>query len=109
MRCPISGCNNERVKSWGYCKEHEKKYQSVKKRASGESKGKYKCKACGKPVRLKGYCDSFCMSAHVDNLERKLEAVLAVARESNGIVGWHKNGDVASWEEILPELFEESE
>lgn len=35
-----------------------------------------------------------------------LEAVLAVASQSAGIAGWHSNGDLAGWGELLPEVGE---
>lgn len=35
-----------------------------------------------------------------------LEAVLAVASQSAGIAGWHLNGDLAGWDELLPEVGE---
>lgn len=51
-------------------------------------------------------------------LQRKLEALAAenciqdfiisavkeITGESTGVVGWHLNGDIASWDEVLPEL-----
>lgn len=33
-----------------------------------------------------------------------LDAVQQVANRSDGIAGWHLNGDIASWESILPEV-----
>ncbi len=33
-----------------------------------------------------------------------IEAVRSVADNSSGISGWHLNGDIATWEEILPEI-----
>ena len=48
-----------------------------------------------------------------ENLELKAEnciqdfiitAVKDLVRESEGVIGWHSNGDVASWDEVLPEL-----
>ena len=41
-----------------------------------------------------------------DELLAALEAVQAVANESSGIAGWHLNGDVASWNDLLPEVAE---
>lgn len=35
-----------------------------------------------------------------------IEAVRAVASQSEGIAGWHQNGDVAGWDEILSEIFD---
>lgn len=37
-------------------------------------------------------------------LKSILEAVRGVADNSHGISGWHLNGDVAEWDEILPEI-----
>ncbi|HEI8866131.1 TPA: hypothetical protein SLG40_001618 [Serratia odorifera] len=33
-----------------------------------------------------------------------ITAVKDLARDSQGVIGWHLNGDVASWDEVLPEL-----
>ncbi len=33
-----------------------------------------------------------------------ITAVKDLVRESDGVIGWHLNGDVASWDEVLPEL-----
>jgi hypothetical protein len=33
-----------------------------------------------------------------------LEAVLTIANNTDGIAGWHKNGDLATWTELLPEV-----
>ncbi|CAI1745165.1 hypothetical protein [Serratia entomophila] len=33
-----------------------------------------------------------------------ITAVKDLARDSEGVIGWHLNGDVASWDEVLPEL-----
>lgn len=41
-----------------------------------------------------------------DELLAALEAVQDVANQSSGIAGWHLNGDVASWDELLPEVAE---
>lgn len=41
-----------------------------------------------------------------DELLAALEAVQAVANKSSGIAGWHLNGDVASWDDLLPEVAE---
>lgn len=54
----------------------------------------------------------------VAELQRKLEALTAenciqdfiisavkeLIRESSGVAGWHLNGAIASWDEVLPEL-----
>ncbi|MBN5205356.1 hypothetical protein JY462_11065 [Serratia marcescens] len=33
-----------------------------------------------------------------------IDAAVAVANNSAGIAGWHLNGEIAGWDEILPEL-----
>ncbi|MFC6122596.1 hypothetical protein ACFPZP_16200 [Citrobacter bitternis] len=33
-----------------------------------------------------------------------IESVRTVAAHSDGIAGWHKNGNIATWGEVLPEL-----
>lgn len=40
------------------------------------------------------------------SLKSILEAARSVADNSHGISGWHLNGDVAEWDEILPEINE---
>ncbi|MFV8869582.1 hypothetical protein [Serratia fonticola] len=35
-----------------------------------------------------------------------IDAVVAVANQSQGISGWHLNGEVAGWSEILPEIYD---
>ncbi|HAX5087710.1 TPA: hypothetical protein JZG55_004591 [Escherichia coli] len=37
-------------------------------------------------------------------MHETVEAVRSVADNSSGIAGWHLNGDIATWEEILPEI-----
>lgn len=39
-----------------------------------------------------------------DELLAALEAVLAVASEGSGISGWHLNGDLAGWNELMLEV-----
>lgn len=39
-------------------------------------------------------------------MHETIEAVRSVADNSSGIAGWHLNGDIATWEEILPEINE---
>lgn len=39
-------------------------------------------------------------------MHETIEAVLSVADNSSGIAGWHLNGVIATWEEILPEINE---
>lgn len=33
-----------------------------------------------------------------------LNSVLGVMNDSQGVAGWHKNGDIATWGEVLPEV-----
>ena len=33
-----------------------------------------------------------------------IAAVKDLVRDSEGVIGWHLNGDVATWDEVLPEL-----
>ncbi|MGQ5735346.1 hypothetical protein ACUNI2_26670 [Serratia sp. IR-2025] len=42
----------------------------------------------------------------VENAEMRgaIDAAIVVAHQSSGIAGWHLNGDIAGWDEILPEL-----
>ena len=37
-------------------------------------------------------------------MRQTIEAVRGVADNSSGIAGWHLNGDIAKWSEILPEI-----
>ncbi|HFM3393355.1 TPA: hypothetical protein ACG676_001394 [Escherichia coli] len=37
-------------------------------------------------------------------MHETIEAVRSVADNSSGIAGWHLNGDIATWEEIFPEI-----
>lgn len=37
-------------------------------------------------------------------LRETIEAVRCIADNSSGIAGWHLNGDIAEWPEILPEI-----
>lgn len=42
----------------------------------------------------------------VENAEMRsvIDAAIGVANNSSGIAGWHLNGEIADWDEILPEL-----
>lgn len=37
-------------------------------------------------------------------IRETIDAVRGVADNSSGIAGWHLNGDIAKWSEILPEI-----
>ncbi|HHX2124443.1 TPA: hypothetical protein ACVFF4_001690 [Klebsiella pneumoniae] len=38
------------------------------------------------------------------SMRETIEAVRGVADNSSGIAGWHLNGEIAQWSEILPEI-----
>ncbi|WP_323912019.1 hypothetical protein [Aeromonas caviae] len=44
------------------------------------------------------------MTKRRDVLREALNGVLGVMNNSQGVVGWHKNGDIATWDELLPEV-----
>jgi len=49
------------------------------------------CKAIGDPVKV---------AEGLKELVEAAEDIQAVINESNGVVGWHLNGDVAAWAEF---------
>ncbi|WP_421295779.1 hypothetical protein [Aeromonas sp. 604534] len=44
------------------------------------------------------------MTKQLDVLLEAMYAVQGVMNDSQGVAGWHKNGDIASWDELLPEV-----
>ena len=44
------------------------------------------------------------MTKQRDVLREALNGVLGVMNNSQGVAGWHKNGDIATWDELLPEV-----
>lgn len=44
------------------------------------------------------------LEQHRDTLIEALNGVLGVMSNSQGVAGWHKNGDIATWDELLPEV-----
>lgn len=44
------------------------------------------------------------MTKQRDVLREALNDVLDVMNNSQGVAGWHKNGDIATWDELLPEV-----
>lgn len=44
------------------------------------------------------------MTKQRDVLFEALNGVQGVMNNSQGVVGWHKNGDIATWDELLPEV-----
>lgn len=53
-------------------------------------------------AELKAQLDA--LAAENTALNEVISAVRGVADNSEGIAGWHLNGDVARWDEILPEI-----
>ncbi|HHU9495370.1 TPA: hypothetical protein ACUKFZ_003871 [Escherichia coli] len=51
---------------------------------------------------LEAKCET--LAAENAAMHEAIEAVRSVADNSSGIAGWHLNGDIATWEEILPEI-----
>lgn len=44
------------------------------------------------------------LEQHRDTLLEALNGVMGVMNNSQGVAGWHKNGDIATWDELLPEV-----
>ena len=44
------------------------------------------------------------LEQHRDTLIEALNGVMGVMNNSQGVAGWHKNGDIATWDELLPEV-----
>ena len=44
------------------------------------------------------------MTKQRDVLREALNDVQDVMNNSQGVAGWHKNGDIATWDELLPEV-----
>ncbi|WP_338301321.1 hypothetical protein [Escherichia coli] len=57
-------------------------------------------------VRNFAEAEAKCAALAAENaaMHETIEAVRSVADNSSGIAGWHLNGDIATWEEILPEI-----
>lgn len=57
-------------------------------------------------VRKFAELENKCAALAAENaaMHETIEAVRSVADSSSGIAGWHLNGDIATWEEILPEI-----
>ncbi|HGT9156611.1 hypothetical protein [Escherichia coli] len=57
-------------------------------------------------VRKFAETEAKCAALAAENaaMHETIEAVRSVADNSSGIAGWHLNGDIATWEEILPEI-----
>lgn len=59
-------------------------------------------------VKYKDYAalETKCAALASENaaMHETIEAVRSVADNSSGIAGWHLNDDIATWEEILPEI-----
>ncbi|MCV8222229.1 hypothetical protein [Escherichia coli] len=57
-------------------------------------------------VRKFAEAEAKCAALAAENaaMHENIAAVRSVADNSSGIAGWHLNGDIATWEEILPEI-----
>lgn len=44
------------------------------------------------------------MTKQRDVLREALDGVMGVMNNSQGVAGWHKNGAIATWDELLPEV-----
>ncbi|HCD7251487.1 TPA: hypothetical protein ND504_004174 [Citrobacter farmeri] len=55
-----------------------------------------------KMQNLEAKCEK--LAAENAGLKAVIEAVQEVANQSQGIAGWHLNGAVAEWDEVLPEI-----
>ncbi|WP_438379068.1 hypothetical protein [Escherichia coli] len=57
-------------------------------------------------VRKFAEAEAKCAALTAENaaMHETIEAVRSIADNSSGIAGWHLNGDIATWEEILPEI-----
>ena len=57
-------------------------------------------------VRKFAEAEAKCAALAAENaaMHETIEAVRSVADNSSRIAGWHLNGDIATWEEILPEI-----
>ncbi|WP_223955110.1 hypothetical protein [Aeromonas caviae] len=44
------------------------------------------------------------MTKQRDVLREALNGVVGVMNNSQGVAGWHMNGDIATWDELLPEV-----
>ena len=44
------------------------------------------------------------LEQHRDTLIEALNGVVGVMNNSQGVAGWHQNGAIATWDELLPEV-----
>ncbi|WP_259653335.1 hypothetical protein [Klebsiella michiganensis] len=61
-----------------------------------------KITGCPAGVDLQGHLQQ--LAAENVAMRETIEAVRGVADNSRGIAGWHLNGEIAQWSEILPEI-----
>ncbi|MES5305778.1 hypothetical protein [Klebsiella pneumoniae] len=69
--------------------------------ASLESAGELSIKETKVMALAKAYQQ---LAAENVAIRETIEAVRGVADNSSGIAGWHLNGEIAQWSEILPEI-----
>lgn len=67
-----------------------------------ESNAEYLVRKLNEAATLKAERDALA----VENAEMRsvIDAAVEVSDNSAGIAGWHLNGEIAGWDEILPEL-----
>ncbi|EQT23799.1 hypothetical protein G836_02801 [Escherichia coli HVH 184 (4-3343286)] len=78
---------------------NERAWETAMMQACGEDGPK---SVADKFAELEARCAALAAESAV--MLETIEAVRSVADNSSGISGWHLNGDIATWEEILPEI-----
>lgn len=63
-------------------------------------------KNCRRVEQLAEAAEERAEALAVENVAMRsvIDAAIAIANNSSGIAGWHLNGEIADWDEILPEL-----
>ncbi|HGE8482389.1 MULTISPECIES: hypothetical protein [Serratia] len=63
-------------------------------------------KNCRRVEQLAEAAEERAEALAVENVAMRsvIDAAIGVANNSSGIAGWHLNGEIADWDEILPEL-----
>lgn len=78
---------------------NERAWETAMMQACGEDGPK---SVADKFAELEARCAALAAESAV--MLETIEAVRSVADNSSGISGWHLNGDIATWEEVLPEI-----
>ncbi|MBL0879412.1 hypothetical protein [Serratia ureilytica] len=63
-------------------------------------------KNCRRVEQLAEAAEERAEALAVENVAMRsvIDAAIGIANNSSGIAGWHLNGEIADWDEILPEL-----